>query len=59
MQMLMVEDFSVKILLHQELSGFYAKNTVGHYIFLAKVSLFVAFFCILNILFNLDSILST
>lgn len=50
----MVEDFSVKILLHQVLFGF-----VGHFIFLAKVSLLWFFFCILNILFNLDSILGT
>lgn len=38
-QLFMVEDFPLKILLHQVLSGFCAKNTVGHFIFLAKVSL--------------------
>lgn len=57
-QMLMIENFSLKILLHQVLSGFCARNTMGHFIFLAKVAL-LWLFLYTSILFNLDSILST
>lgn len=52
-QMLMIEDFSLKILLHQVLSGFCARNTMGHFIFLAKVAL-LWLFLYTSILFNLD-----
>lgn len=54
MQMFMVEDFSVKILLHQVLSVF-----CGSFHIPSKSAPIVFFFCILNILFNLDTILST